>query len=116
MEPGMADVYALPADQSGRFVMSMERIHQSSDRIRESRKLMLETEEVGISVVENLSQQTADPPSRSHLQLIRNFLGIVLLQGVDDAIDKSKKKLTIMSRRMTRNKSSVEWLSFSPLS
>ncbi|CAF2057657.1 unnamed protein product [Brassica oleracea] len=26
------------------------------------------------------------------------------LQGVDDAIDKSKKVLTTMSRRMTRNK------------
>jgi len=37
--------------------MSVERLDQSSDRIRESRRLMLETEEVGISIVQDLSQQ-----------------------------------------------------------
>ncbi|CAN7127528.1 unnamed protein product [Brassica rapa subsp. narinosa] len=93
MESGMADVHAVSADQSGRLAMSMERLDQSSDRIRESRRLMLETEEVGISVVENLSQQR-QTLLHAHSKL----------QGVDDAIDKSKKVLTAMSRRMTRNK------------
>ncbi|CAN6841181.1 unnamed protein product [Brassica oleracea] len=93
MESGMADVHAVSADRSGRLAMSMERLDQSSDRIRESRRLMLETEEVGISVVENLSQQR-QTLLHAHSKL----------QGVDDAIDKSKKVLTAMSRRMTRNK------------
>ncbi|KAG5400051.1 hypothetical protein IGI04_014658 [Brassica rapa subsp. trilocularis] len=68
MELGMADVHAsfqVPGDHGGRFAMSMEMLDQSSNIIRESRKLMLETE-VGISVVENLSQQRPNPPSRSH--------------------------------------------------
>nr|AAO42922.1 At1g26670 [Arabidopsis thaliana]BAC43018.1 putative v-SNARE AtVTI1b [Arabidopsis thaliana] len=73
--------------------MSVERLDQSSDRIRESRRLMLETEEVGISIVQDLSQQ------RQTLLHAHNKL-----HGVDDAIDKSKKVLTAMSRRMTRNK------------
>ena len=68
------------ADQSGRLAMSMERLDQSSDRIRESRRLMLETEEVGISVVENLSQQRQTLlhahskviPYKAILQFIRN--------------------------------------------
>ncbi|KAJ4889753.1 Vesicle transport v-SNARE 12 [Raphanus sativus] len=93
LESGLADVHAVSADQSGRLAMSMERLDQSSDRIRESRRLMLETEEVAISVVENLSQQR-QTLLHAHSKL----------QGVDDAIDKSKKVLTAMSRRMSRNK------------
>ncbi|CAF1935214.1 BnaC05g40940D [Brassica napus] len=65
MEPGMADVHAVSGDHGERFAMSMEMLDQSSNIIRESRRLMLETE-VGISVVENLSQQRPNPPSRSH--------------------------------------------------
>nr|AAF24062.1 v-SNARE AtVTI1b [Arabidopsis thaliana] len=93
MESGMADLHAVSADQRGRLAMSVERLDQSSDRIRESRRLMLETEEVGISIVQDLSQQ------RQTLLHAHNKL-----HGVDDAIDKSKKVLTAMSRRMTRNK------------
>ncbi|KAG2262113.1 hypothetical protein Bca52824_069192 [Brassica carinata] len=104
MDPGMADVHAcscssflsksildardvtlllsfnVPVDQSGIFAMSMERLDQSSDIMRESRRLMLEKEEVGISVVENLTA------------------------GSGNAINKSKKVLTAMSKRRTRNK------------
>ncbi|CAN7002876.1 unnamed protein product [Brassica oleracea var. botrytis] len=35
MEPGMADVHAVNVDQSGGFVMSMEKIDQSSDKTGE---------------------------------------------------------------------------------
>lgn len=58
--------------------MSMERLDQSSDRIRESRRLMLETEEVAISVVENLSQQrqTLLHAHSKVYQLIRNRSGL----------------------------------------
>lgn len=37
--------------------MSTERLNQSSDRIKESRKTMLETEELGVSILQDLHQQ-----------------------------------------------------------
>lgn len=37
--------------------MSTERLNQSSDRIRESRRAALETEELGVSILEDLHQQ-----------------------------------------------------------
>ncbi|KAF8390169.1 hypothetical protein HHK36_024691 [Tetracentron sinense] len=81
------------ADQRGRLLMSTERINQSSDRIKESRKTMLETEELGVSILQDLHQQ------RQSLLHANNTL-----HGVDDNIGKSKKVLTAMSRRMSKNK------------
>ena len=37
--------------------MSTERLNQSSDRIKESRRTMLETEELGVSILQDLHQQ-----------------------------------------------------------
>lgn len=45
------------ADQRARLLMSTERLNQSSDRIREGRKTMLETEELGVSILQDLHQQ-----------------------------------------------------------
>ncbi|MED6190484.1 Vesicle transport v-SNARE 12, partial [Stylosanthes scabra] len=81
------------ADQRERLTMSVERLNDSSDRIRESRRNVLETEELGVSILQDLHQQRETLLS-SHKKL----------HGVDDAIDKSKKVLTTMSRRITRNK------------
>lgn len=81
------------SEQRERVAMSVERLNQSGDRIKESRRVMLETEELGISIVEDLNQQ------RETLLHSRNKL-----HGVDDAISKSKKVLTAMSQRITRNK------------
>ncbi|KAF9625775.1 hypothetical protein IFM89_026915 [Coptis chinensis] len=81
------------ADQKGRLLMSTERLNQSSDRIKESRRTMLETEELGVSILQDLHNQ------RQSLLHAGNTL-----HGVDDYIGKSKKVLTAMSRRMTRNK------------
>ncbi|KAF2290117.1 hypothetical protein GH714_002693 [Hevea brasiliensis] len=75
-----------------RLSMSVERLNQSGDRINESRRTMLETEELGVSILEDLHQQ------RQTLLHAHNKL-----HGVD-AIDKSKKVLSSMSRRITRNK------------
>ncbi|XP_012067703.1 vesicle transport v-SNARE 12 isoform X2 [Jatropha curcas] len=90
LEAGMADA---SADQRERLSMSVERLNQSGDRIKESRRTMLETEELGVSILEDLHQQ------RQTLLHAHNKL-----HGVDDAIDKSKKILTSMSRRISRNK------------
>lgn len=93
LESGMADVHTASTDQRERMVMSVERLNQSSDRIKESRRTVLETEELGVSILQDLHQQR-ETLLHSHQKL----------HGVDDAIDKSKKVLTAMSRRMTKNK------------
>ncbi|XP_061349743.1 vesicle transport v-SNARE 12-like [Gastrolobium bilobum] len=54
---------------------------------------MLETEEIGVSILQDLHQQR-ETLLNSHKKL----------HGVDDAIDKSKKVVTSMSRRITTNK------------
>lgn len=93
LESGMADGQAVSMDQRQRLAMSTERLNQSSDRITESRRTMLETEELGVSILQDLHQQR-ETLLHSHNKL----------HGVDDAIDISKKILTSMSRRMSRNK------------
>ncbi|CAL9231901.1 unnamed protein product [Arabidopsis halleri] len=49
--------FQVSADQRGRLAMSVKRLDHSRDRVREIRRLMLETEEVGISVFQDLNQQ-----------------------------------------------------------
>ncbi|KAF5735558.1 vesicle transport v-SNARE 13-like [Tripterygium wilfordii] len=93
LESGMADALTASADQRGRLMMSTERLNHSSDRVKESRKTMLETEELGVSILQDLHQQ------RQSLLHAHNTL-----HGVDDNIGKSKKVLTNMSKRMSRNK------------
>ncbi|KAG0483097.1 hypothetical protein HPP92_011181 [Vanilla planifolia] len=93
LESGMADTLAVSADQRGRLLVSTERLNQSSERIKESRRTMLETEELGVSILQDLHQQ------RQSLLHAHNTL-----HGVDDNIGKSKKVLVSMSRRMDRNK------------
>ncbi|XP_020599428.1 vesicle transport v-SNARE 11-like [Phalaenopsis equestris] len=93
LESGMADTLSVSADQRGRLLMSTERLNHSSERIKESRRTMLETEELGVSILQDLHQQ------RQSLLHAHNAL-----HGVDDNIGKSKKVLTAMSRRMDKNK------------
>ncbi|KAH7679652.1 vesicle transport through interaction with t-SNAREs 1 protein [Dioscorea alata] len=93
LELGMADTLAASTDQRGRLLMSTERINQSSERIKESRRTMLETEDLGVSILQDLHQQ------RQSLLHAHNTL-----HGVDDNIGKSRKILGAMSRRMDRNK------------
>ncbi|KAK3042722.1 hypothetical protein RJ639_000780, partial [Escallonia herrerae] len=93
LEAGMADNAMVSADQRGRLLMSTERVNQSSDRIKDSRRTMLETEELGVSILHDLHQQ------RQSLLHSNNTL-----HGVDENIGRSKKILTGMSRRMSRNK------------
>ncbi|XP_047309640.1 vesicle transport v-SNARE 13-like [Impatiens glandulifera] len=56
LESGMADALTVSADQRTRLLMSTERVTKSSDRIRESRKTVLETEELGVSILQDLDQ------------------------------------------------------------
>lgn len=93
LESGMADAMTASADQKSRLFMSTERLNQTSGRIKESRRTMLETEELGVSILQDLHSQ------RQSLLHAHNTL-----HGVDDNIGRSKKILTGMSRRMSKNK------------
>ncbi|MBA0559841.1 hypothetical protein Golax_013736 [Gossypium laxum] len=93
LESGMADALTASTNQRSRLMMTTERLNQSSDRIRDSRRTMLETEELGVSILQDLHSQ------RQALLHANNTL-----HGVDDNIGKSKRILTAMSRRMNRNK------------
>ncbi|KAG4151142.1 hypothetical protein ERO13_D04G046600v2 [Gossypium hirsutum] len=93
LESGMADALTASADQRSRLMTTTERLNQSSDRIKDSRRTMLETEELGVSILQDLHSQ------RQSLLHANNTL-----HGVDDNIGKSKRILTNMSRRMSRNK------------
>ncbi|XP_009356339.2 vesicle transport v-SNARE 12 [Pyrus x bretschneideri] len=93
LEAGMADAHVVSSDQRERMTMSVERLNESSDRITQSRRTILETEELGVSILQDLHQQR-ETLLHSHQKL----------NAVDDAIDKSKRVLTAMSRRMTKHK------------
>lgn len=93
LESGMANSLSASNDQRGRLLLTTERLNQSSDRIKDSRRTMLETEELGVSILQDLHQQRQ---SLLHAHKA--------LHGVDDNISKSKRVLTAMSRRMSRNK------------
>lgn len=93
LEAGISDTHKASSDQRGRLMSTTERLDQSSDRIRESRRTVLETEQLGVSILEDLHQQR-ETLLHSHTKL----------HEVDNAIDKSKRILTAMSRRITKNK------------
>lgn len=137
----MEGILQVSADQRGRLAISTERLNQSSDRIKESRRTVFETEELGVSILQDLHQQR-ETLLHSHTKvLVAHFkfpiitffpsvyiesslqlslctltfflcvdwwallhLSTLQLHGVDDAIDKSKKILGAMSKRMSRNK------------
>ncbi|EFJ36970.1 hypothetical protein SELMODRAFT_76204 [Selaginella moellendorffii] len=89
--------------ESGQFTTSQEqqvqlaaatdRMYQTGDRIREGKKVLVETEELGVSILQDLHRQ------REVLQHSKNTL-----HGVDDNIARGKVIIHNISRRITRNK------------
>lgn len=57
LEAGMSDTLAASSDQRGRLMMTSERLNQSTDRIRESQRTVFETEEIGVSILQDLHNQ-----------------------------------------------------------
>ncbi|KAM3330733.1 hypothetical protein ACQJBY_027085 [Aegilops geniculata] len=93
LESGMADTLVVSADQRSRLLRTTERQNQTTDRIRDSHRTMLETEELGVSIMHDLHQQ------RQSLLRANDTL-----HDVDDNIGKSRKIMGAMVRRMDRNK------------
>ncbi|KAJ7534750.1 hypothetical protein O6H91_12G002300 [Diphasiastrum complanatum] len=92
LEAGLGDS-ATSTDHRGRLLVSTERLNKSGDRIKDSKRVLLETEELGVSILQDLHQQR---------QTLLHSTDT--LHGVDDNISKSRRLLTSMTRRMMRNK------------
>lgn len=45
------------ADQRARLMMSTERLGRTTDRLKDSRRTMMETEEIGVSILQDLHGQ-----------------------------------------------------------
>ncbi|CAK9224158.1 unnamed protein product [Sphagnum jensenii] len=80
-------------DQRNRLVMSTTRLAQSGDRIKESKRQMIETEELGVSILQDLHQQR---------QTLLNTQNTLL--SVDDSVGKSRHILGSMNQRMSQHK------------
>ncbi|XP_024315524.1 vesicle transport v-SNARE 11 isoform X1 [Brachypodium distachyon] len=57
LESGMADTLVVSADQRSRLLRTTEKQNQTTDRIRDSHRTMLETEDLGVSILHDLHQQ-----------------------------------------------------------
>lgn len=93
LESGMADTLVVSADQRSRLLRTTEKQNQTTDRIRDSHRTMLETEDLGVSILHDLHQQ------RQSLLRANDTL-----HSVDDNISKSRRIMGAMVRRMDRNK------------
>ncbi|XP_051141032.1 vesicle transport v-SNARE 13-like [Andrographis paniculata] len=93
LEGGMPQASTASQNQRDRLLASTERLNKSGDRIEESKKVMLESEEIGVSLLQGLHQQ------RQSLLQTDN-----VLHGMDHKIGRSSGIVTTMSRRMSRNK------------
>eukprot|EP00246_Nothoceros_aenigmaticus_P007399 TRINITY_DN2115_c0_g1_i1.p1 TRINITY_DN2115_c0_g1~~TRINITY_DN2115_c0_g1_i1.p1 ORF type:complete len:168 (+),score=23.49 TRINITY_DN2115_c0_g1_i1:342-845(+) len=93
LEAGRAAELKTSSDQREQLLASTDRLNQTGDRIKESRRTLMETEELGVSILQDLHQQ------RQSLLSSRDTL-----HGVDDGLSKSRKILNAMGRRMNRNK------------
>jgi len=78
---------------SGQAMETTERLARTGERIRESQRSLAETEDLGVSILQDLQGQ------RETIQRSREAL-----HGADDTIARSRKILSSMSRRATANK------------
>ncbi|TVU34135.1 hypothetical protein EJB05_15964 [Eragrostis curvula] len=93
LESGITDTLGVSADQKGRLLRATERQNQTTDRLRDSHRTMLETEDLGVSILHDLHQQ------RQSLLHAHDTL-----DNVDNNIGKSRRIIGGMVRRMDRNK------------
>ena len=79
--------------QRERMLHSTQRLDQTGDRIREGKRALLDTEELGVSILQDLHRQ------RDTITNARDTI-----HGADDTISKSRKILSNMGRRIFQNK------------
>ena len=79
--------------QRDRMLQTTARLDQTGDRIREGKRSLLETEELGVSILQDLHRQ------RETITNARESI-----HGADDNIGRSRKILAAMGRRAMANK------------
>ncbi len=79
--------------QRDRLLTAQDKLKQTGDRIKEGKKTLLETEELGVSILQDLHKQ------RETIVHTRDTL-----HGADENIGRSRRILTAMSRRAMQNK------------
>ena len=77
----------------GQAMETTERLARTGERIKDSRRSLLETEDLGVSILQDLQGQ------RETIERSREAL-----HGADDTIGRSRKILSNMSRRAQANK------------
>ena len=84
---------ASASDQRNRLLTTTERLQRSRDRIEEGKRTILETEELGVSILQDLHQQ------RQTITHARDTL-----HSTDDNLSRGRKLISSMARRMVTNK------------
>jgi vesicle transport through interaction with t-SNAREs protein 1 len=79
--------------QRDRLLTATDKLKQTGDRIKEGKKTLLETEELGVSILQDLHKQ------REQIQHTRETL-----HGADDNIGRSRRILASMGKRAMANK------------
>eukprot|EP00884_Botryococcus_braunii_P015254 jgi/Botrbrau1/2411/Bobra.0395s0040.2 len=101
-ELGLADdFYSTSAGQRERVLNTTDRLSKTGDRIKQGRQQLLETEELGVSILQDLHRQ------RQTITHARDTL-----HGADDNIAQARRVLAGMSRRITANKAimfAIHW-------
>ncbi|CAL5224465.1 g7157 [Coccomyxa viridis] len=93
-ELGLADDYGqTSAGQRERLLQTTDKMSKTGERITQGRQQLLETEELGVSILQDLHRQ------RQTISHARDTL-----HGADDNISRARRVLTSMSRRITTNK------------
>ncbi|XP_024359443.1 vesicle transport v-SNARE 13 isoform X2 [Physcomitrium patens] len=94
LNPGLVGRHLGPGlDQRDRLMMATDRMNQTGERIKESRRQLNETEEVGVNILQDLQLQ--------HQTLLHTQHTI---HGVADGIAKSRRLLSSLSQRFERHK------------
>ncbi|KAL6870993.1 hypothetical protein ACP4OV_014841 [Aristida adscensionis] len=91
MEPAAPP--SVSADQRSRLLRTSERQNQTTDRLRDTHRAMLETEDLGVSLLHDLHRQR-----QTLLHADETLI------TVDDNVGKSRRIIGAMARRMDRNK------------
>lgn len=93
-ELGLADDYSsTSAGQRERMLKSTDQMAKTGERIQQGRAQLLETEELGVGILQDLHRQR-ETITHAH----------DTLHGVDDNISRARRTLASMSRRVLTNK------------
>ncbi|KAA0053780.1 vesicle transport v-SNARE 13-like [Cucumis melo var. makuwa] len=86
LESGLADTLNVSADQRTRLMTTTERLGNMSDRIKDSQRTMLETEDLGVSILEDLhSQRQSLLGAHDTVKTLKNNFTVHLYYALKDA-------------------------------